>query len=67
MKVKVIASDPCWGLVVCPTIYSTDRNTVVVQGWKLTDEDKAALKLPLSEEAVEIPKSLLKSINTQEI
>ena len=47
----------------CPTLYSTDRGTFVVQGDKVTDpEALAALRergLPAHETAVEIPAGLL--------
>ena len=47
----------------CPTLYSTDRGTFVVQGYKVTDpEALAALRergLPEHETAVEIPAALL--------
>ena len=47
----------------CPTLYSTDRGTYVVQGDKVTDpEALASLRergLPEHETAVEIPARLL--------
>lgn len=47
----------------CPTAYMTDRNTVVVQGARVIDDQAlAALRsrgLPDHETAVEIPMSLL--------
>ncbi len=47
----------------CPNLYETDRDTYVVQGWKVTDTDAlVALRergLPDTETAVEIPKTLL--------
>ena len=47
----------------CPTLYATDRGTVVVQGVKITDDEAlAALRaqgLPDHETAVEIPAALL--------
>jgi hypothetical protein len=42
----------------CPTIYDTDRGTVVVQGWKVTDAD---VEVPDGETLVEIPAELLRS------
>ena len=42
----------------CPTIYTTDRGTVVVQGGRVSDAD--GLKLGDGEDAVEIPLELLR-------
>jgi hypothetical protein len=41
----------------CPTIYETDRGTIVVQGYVVTDADVA---VPEGETLVEIPAELLK-------
>lgn len=47
-------------------MYETDRGTVVVQGAIVTDPDAlAAMKLPEHETAVEVPASLLASLNLQ--
>ena len=47
----------------CPSVYETDRGTLVVQGYRVTDpEALAALRaggLPDHEDAVEIPLQLL--------
>ena len=47
----------------CPSVYETDRGTLVVQGWRVTDSEAiAALAergLPAHETAVEIPLELL--------
>jgi hypothetical protein len=44
-----------------PTLYATDRGTLVVQGWLVTDaEALSALDLPGHETAVEIPLELLR-------
>lgn len=42
----------------CPTVYRTDRNTLVVQGYIVTPES-AGLSLPTGEQLVEIPMELL--------
>jgi len=46
----------------CPTMYATDRDTFVIQGWKVTDpEALAGLRDVLDGETfVEIPKQLLR-------
>lgn len=44
-----------------PTLYATDRDTYVVQGWRVTDvEALAAMNTPDHETAVEIPAALLR-------
>jgi hypothetical protein len=44
----------------CPTIYATERGTVVVQGKQITDSD---VILGEGEVLVEIPAGLLKEAN----
>jgi len=44
----------------CPTIYDTDRGTVVVQGYVVTDSDVTP---PEGEALVEIPAELLTRAN----
>lgn len=47
----------------CPSVFETDRGTLVVQGWRVTDREAIdAMKargLPDHETAVEIPVALL--------
>jgi hypothetical protein len=49
-------SGACYG-GTCPTIYDTDRGTVVVQGWVVNDSDVTP---PDGEALVEIPAELLR-------
>jgi hypothetical protein len=43
-----------------PTLYETDRDTYVVQGWRVEDaETLAQMKIPGHEAVIEIPKALL--------
>ena len=42
----------------CPTVYRTDRGTLVVQGYTVSAE-QADLDLPAGEQLVEIPMELL--------
>ncbi|WP_232049979.1 hypothetical protein [Actinoplanes sp. OR16] len=42
----------------CPTVYKTDRGTLVVQGYALTPEN-AGISVPAGEQLVEIPADLL--------
>jgi len=44
----------------CPTVYRTERNTIVVQGYAMTAET-AGIDLPAGELLVEIPLDLLQS------
>lgn len=45
----------------CPTLFATDRETVVVQGWRVTDPAAlAAMDLPAHETAVEVPRGLFR-------
>lgn len=44
----------------CPTIYATDRETYVVQGYVVSDSEVAGqVTIPSGEAAVEIPRGLL--------
>lgn len=43
----------------CPTVFKTDRGTIVVQGYKLAADDLAQIVLPDGETAVEISITLL--------
>lgn len=44
-----------------PTLYETDRDTLLVQGYVVTDpEALAAMHIPQGETVVEVPKRLMK-------
>ncbi len=60
MRLRFIGTDSQYG--GCPTVYATDRDTYVVQGWTVTDPDALAdLRDVLPGESfVEIPKELVK-------
>ena len=45
----------------CPTVYRTDRGTLVIQGAPLSAED-AGIDLPDGEILVEVPEDLLNAI-----
>jgi hypothetical protein len=50
----------CDDTKTCPALHQTDRDTVLVQGWEVTDCDVLArLGLPGGTEAVEVPATLL--------
>jgi hypothetical protein len=56
-------SGQCNDSKTCPTLYATDRGTLIVQGYVVTDSQALAdLKLPAGETAVEIPVSLLEGM-----
>lgn len=59
MRLSVIANGGCTG-GTCPTVYATDRGTVVVQGKALTDEEALAqVAVPDGEALVEVSIALL--------
>jgi hypothetical protein len=60
MRLELLGSTSQDG--ACPTLYATDRDTYVVQGWTLTDPEALAdLRNVLEGESfVEIPKALLR-------
>lgn len=44
-----------------PTLYATDRDTFVIQGWRVVDtEALAALDLPDHETVTDVPKALMR-------
>ena len=43
-----------------PTLYATDRDTYVVQGWQVTDPEALAhMDIPGHETCVEVPRALM--------
>lgn len=69
MKLTHIATES--GKTGCPTVFATDRDTFVVQGWKIDDQEAITamreLGLPDHETAVEIPVALVKRIQEIEL
>jgi len=64
MKLTFLGSESDTG--DSPTLFSTDRGTFVVQGWRVTDAEALdAMTLPAHETAVEIPSSLLRYLPDQ--
>lgn len=58
MKLTLLGTESDGGQ--SPTLYATDRGTLVVQGWRITDPEALdALTVPAHETAVEIPVELL--------
>jgi hypothetical protein len=63
MRLRFVGSDSKDGN--CPSVYETDRGTVVIQGWKVAAGDQAwgdTRFLDANETLVEIPRELLKHI-----
>ena len=59
MKLTLLGSESKSGQ--SPTLYATDRGTLVVQGWRITDaEALSGMTIPEHETAVEIPVALLR-------
>lgn len=59
MKLTLVDGGPCPDKVTCPAVYTTDNDTVVVQGYLITDPDTLTqMALGEGETAVEIPKHL---------
>ena len=47
----------------CPTLFTTDRGTVIVQGYVVTDaEALAQMDIPEGETCVEVPVALLEEL-----
>ena len=47
----------------CPALHRTDRGTVVIQGWAVTEpEPLRELRPPPGEEAIEVPTGLLAEV-----
>lgn len=47
----------------CPSLYKTDRDTYIVQGWRVTDpETLEQLDIPGHETVVEVPSDVLAEI-----
>lgn len=60
MNISLVAKDPNSVPDGSPTLYRTDRQSWVVQGWVVTDPDAlAAMDMPEGETCVEIPDRLI--------
>jgi hypothetical protein len=64
MKLKLFAQDPNSAPQNSPTLYKTDRDTWVIQGYIVTDREAlSAIKLPEGETVVEIPDYMIPLFN----
>lgn len=60
MRVTLVGTDPASNPTGSPTVYRTDRDSWLVQGWIVTDpEALAQMNIPDGETVVEIPDRLL--------
>ena len=60
MQLTLIGVDPNSNPTGSPTVYRTDRDSWLVQGWIVTDpEALATMNIPEGETAVEIPDRML--------
>jgi hypothetical protein len=60
MRLTFIGKDPESNPTGSPTVYRTDRETWVVQGWVVTDQEALAqMDIPGGEGAVEIPDRMI--------
>ncbi len=60
MKLNLVAKDPDSVPDGSPTLYRTDRQTWVIQGWVVADADAlAAMDIPEGETCVEIPDRMI--------
>ena len=60
MEITFVAKDPDSAPHGSPTLYRTDRQSWVVQGWVVTDPDTLeAMEIPDGEACVEIPDRLV--------
>jgi hypothetical protein len=60
MHVVLIGKDPQSNPTGSPTLYRTDRETWIVQGWHVTDSEALSqMSIPPGETAVEIPDRMI--------
>jgi hypothetical protein len=66
MRLTFIGKDPESNPTGSRTVYRTDRETWVVQGWNVTDPDTLAqMDIPAGENAVEIPDRMIQFFRQQ--
>jgi hypothetical protein len=60
MRLTLVGVDPESNPTGSPTVYRTDRDSWLVQGWVVTDPDALAqMDIPEGETAVEIPDRII--------
>ncbi|HSH61606.1 MAG TPA: hypothetical protein VK988_18550 [Acidimicrobiales bacterium] len=60
MRLTQLVTDPFCQGKICPTVYATDRGTVVIQGDRVTEPTD--VEVPEHEVLVEIPRSLVEEL-----
>ena len=61
MRLTFIGKDPGSNPAGSPTLYRTDRDSWVVQGWVVTDSEALAqMDIPKGETCVEIPDRMMR-------
>jgi hypothetical protein len=60
MRLTLIGKDPESNPTGSPTVYRTDRESWIVQGWNVTDPATLSqMSIPAGESAVEIPDRMI--------
>ena len=63
MKLTFVRKTALSGETNCPSLYTTDRGTFLVQGWRVTDrETLGQLDIPEHETVVEVPVDVLEGV-----
>ncbi|GHA38848.1 hypothetical protein GCM10010372_43770 [Streptomyces tauricus] len=66
MKLRFLGKNSTVG--DCPTLYATDRDTYLVQGWKIFANDLLMqLEIPEGETAVEVPTELFEHLTEDDL
>ncbi|QYX78968.1 hypothetical protein [Streptomyces akebiae] len=66
MKLRFLGKNSTVG--DCPTLYATDRDTYLVQGWKIFANDLLMqLEIPEGETAVEVPTELFEYLTKDDL
>ena len=56
MRLTFIGKDPLSNPTGSPTVYVSDEGTLIVQGWVIAGKEaREGMKIPVGEDAVEIP------------
>jgi hypothetical protein len=60
MRLTFIGKDPLSNPTGSPTVYVSDEGTLIVQGWVIAGKEaREGMKIPVGEDAVEIPIRML--------
>ncbi len=67
MRLTFVGKDPDSNPTGSPTVYRTDRESWIVQGWMVTDpEALAQMDIPGGETAVVIPDRMIQSFRQED-